>query len=52
MNPYQRLLTKIRQNPEAARAAYFAKTRLGTRNMNHQQLATAMLKAGMTSFSF
>ncbi|QBZ73219.1 hypothetical protein SEA_THERESITA_29 [Microbacterium phage Theresita] len=52
MNPTERLLTKIRQNPSAARRVYFNKTRLGTRGMNHHQLATAMIRAGISSFSF
>lgn len=43
---------KVKSNPAAARTAYFNKTRLGTRNMNLHQLATAMQRAGLTWYSF
>lgn len=51
MNPTERLLIAIRRDPSAARRVYFNKTRLGTKNMNHHQLAAAMIRAGISSFS-
>lgn len=51
MNPTQRLLIAIRNDRSKARRVYFAKTRLGTKGMNDHQLATAMLRAGISSYA-
>lgn len=52
MNERKLMATRVQQNQAAARRVYFEKTGKSASGMTLPQLTTAMLKAGISPYSF